>query len=136
MEGALRVHRTPIVSRDSATRRRVLHVEHDAFVAALVQATLEDAGLEVHWFSTGRSALTAARSAAYDGYLLGAGPRDMSGALLADELARLADHVPVIVIADGAENVPFTRTVVSSPFAPRALAGAVEAALAEYPEAA
>ena len=118
--------------------RRVLHVEDDAFVAALVAATVEDAGVDVRWCSTGRSALTAAATRAYDAFLLGIGPRDMSRILLAEGLAQIDDGIPIILITDGAESLPLGPNVrvVTRPFEPHALVGAIEAALGAYREAA
>lgn len=107
-------------------------------VLALVEATLEDPGFEVHWVSTRESALTAAGTNAYDAYLLGVGALGMSGVLLAEELARLHSRVPIIFIGNSREDsrLRLNLTVVTRPFAPRAPIGAVEAALDAYPAAA
>ncbi len=116
----------------------MLHVEDDAFVAALVAATVEDAGVDVQWCSTGRSALRAAASGAYDAFLLGIGARDMSRILLAERLAQLDDRIPIILVTDGAETLPLgpNVTMVTRPFEPHALVGAIAAALDAYWEAA
>lgn len=141
------MQRASITSRERATRLtrlahtppgRILHLENDAFVAALVEATLEDPGFEVHWVSTRESALTAAGTNAYDAYLLGVGALGMSGDLLVEELARLDNRVPIILIGNSRDDsrLRLNLTVVTRPFAPRALIGAVEAALDACPAAA
>lgn len=135
---------TSIVSWERPTRvaslppRHVLHVEDDAFAAALVTATLDDAGIGVRWISSGRSAITAARACEFEAYLIGGGTRDMSPLAVSAELARLDDRVPIILIADEPQNLPASLdlTVVRRPFAVPTLLGTVEAALAPYSEAA
>lgn len=120
----------------SLLQRRVLYVERDAFHAALVEATLEDAGIEVHWTSSGRSAITAALAPEYDAYLVGIGTRGMSPVAVVDELAGLDDRVPIIRIADEPQSLRLNVTVVRKPFAAGALLAAVEAACQSYAEAA
>jgi len=77
-------------------RGRVLHVESDRFSAALIEATLTDAGFEVDWFSCGRIALDAARNAAYDLHLVDTALPD--GDRLADDLTRLRPRVPTVLV--------------------------------------
>ena len=123
----------------SLPRRRVFYIEHDAFVAALVGATLEDAGIEMRWASSGKSAITAASACEYDAYLVGIGTRGMSPVAVADELARLDDRVPIVLIADDPDNMRLSLSVtavVRRPFATGALLAALEAACQSYPEAA
>jgi len=116
----------------------VLHIEDDAFVAALVTATLDDAGIDVRWISSGRSAITVACACEFEAYLIGIGARDMSPLAVAAELARLDVGVPIILIVDDPQKPPpsLNLTVVRKPFAVRTLLGAVEAALDAYWEAA
>ena len=122
----------------SLPQRRVLYVGHNAFVAALVEATLEDAGIEVLWASSWRSAITAATAGEYDAYLVGVGPHGMSPVAVSQELARLDDRVPIILLADEPQSLRqgLNVTVVRKPFAAGALPAAVEAACESYPEAA
>ena len=50
--------------------RRVLHIERDTFLAALIHATLEDAGFGVDSYPSADAALAAVPAAAYDVCLL------------------------------------------------------------------
>jgi DNA-binding response OmpR family regulator len=112
--------------------RRILHVEDDSFAAALVEATLGDAGFDVDWFSTAQAALDAAGAADYDIYLLDVGLPGSSGLLLAEELAGVDAGVPIIFVTGTPEDVPARRnlSVVPKPFAPSALVAAVQTAAA------
>jgi DNA-binding response OmpR family regulator len=125
------VSREPAARVVGLSRRRVLFVEDDAFGAALVQATLEDAGYDVHWSSSGRSAITAARRSGYDAYLLGLGARELSPGAMAEALARLDGGVPIVVIADDPRNLPsgVDLSLVRRPFAAGALLRALRAAV-------
>jgi len=88
------VDHEPASSEDG--RGRVLHVESDRFSAALIEATLTDAGFEVDWFSCGRIALDAARNAAYDLHLVDTALPD--GDRLAADLTRLRPRVPTVLV--------------------------------------
>jgi DNA-binding response OmpR family regulator len=120
----------------SLPRRRVLYVESDAFRAALVEATLADAAVEVHWTSSGRSAITTALAPEYDAYLVGVGTRGMNPVAVVDELARRDDRVPIIRVADEPRSWRRDVTIVRKPFVAGELLAAVEAACQSDAEAA
>lgn len=88
------VEHEPAASDDAPVR--VLHVEPDRFAAALIEATLTDAGFEVDWFSCGRIALDAARNDAYDLHLVDAALP--GGDLLAADLTRLRPRIPTVFV--------------------------------------
>jgi DNA-binding response OmpR family regulator len=102
-------------------RYRVLHVEDDTFVAALVQATLGDAGFDVDWHSNGETALAAAREADYGAYLVDLGLPGMRGSELAEQLRGLSAGVPIVYVTGEPELVQGEPWVLAKPFPPSAL---------------
>ncbi|MGH3072432.1 MAG: hypothetical protein ACRDNB_09235 [Gaiellaceae bacterium] len=117
---------------DRPAARKVMHVERDTFVGALVDATLCDAGLEVDRFSTAPAALAAARLGEYDAFLLAGGVADADARSLAEELGQLDDDVPVVFITGDPATAPRCRnlSVLTTPLAPHTLVDAVRAAFA------
>jgi DNA-binding response OmpR family regulator len=109
---------------------RVLHVERDTFVAALVHATLEDAGFDVDWYPSPETAL-AGEPAQYDVCLLQGDVVGSCGRTTAETVARLARGAPIVFLTDKLEaraRVPRV-SMLSKPVSPRALVEAVETAL-------
>jgi DNA-binding response OmpR family regulator len=95
----------------------VLHVEPDTFVAALVHATLQDAGFEVDRYPSLDTAL-AAEPPRYDLCLLQGDVVGSRGSTTTGTVARLARGAPIVFL-----------TELSEPVSPRALVEAVETAI-------
>lgn len=109
---------------------RVLHVERDTFVAALVNATLQDAGFDVDWHPNPDAAL-AGEPAKYDVCLLQGDVVAARGRTTTETVARLARGAPIVFLTDRLEagaRIPRVSTL-SKPFSPRALVEAVETAV-------
>lgn len=107
----------------------MLHVERDTFLAALCQATLEDAGFDVAWYPCADAALAAAPSA-YDVCLLEGGLRAARGRTIAGTVSDLARGAPVVVLAEEFEAGidPAHVLTLLKPFPPHALVEAVKSA--------
>lgn len=110
--------------------RRVLHVERDTFLAALIHATLEDAGFGVGWYPSADAALAAVPAAAYDVCLLEGDLPGTRGRTTAATAAALARGAPIVVLADELEaGIDARVSTLSKPFPPHALVEAVESAV-------
>lgn len=122
---------------DSVLRRRVLYVEDDAFLAALVEATLADAGFELEWFACAELALAAAARERFDLYLLDLKLPRMAGDELSRRLQELTPGVPTVFVSGDEESLGRLRSpsVVRKPFYENELLDAVAAALTGGPAA-
>jgi DNA-binding response OmpR family regulator len=108
----------------------VLHVERDTFVAALVNATLQDAGFDVDWHPDPDAAL-AGEPARYDVCLLQGDVVGARGRTTPETVAMLARGAPIVFLTDRREagaRIPRVWTL-SQPFSPRALVEALETAV-------
>jgi CheY-like chemotaxis protein len=85
---------------------RVLYVDDDPFAAALLRATLEDAGFEVAWIPDARSALNAAATGTYDAYLLGVVRGGAGFPELAEKLAAVDAEARFVAVADCEARFP------------------------------
>lgn len=117
---------------DGVERRRILYVEDDAFLAALVEATLADAGFDLEWYSCGELALAAAANEKFDLYLLDLKLPRMPGDELSRRLRALTPSVPIVFVSGDEEllGTLVSRSVVRKPFYENELLEAVAAALA------
>ena len=122
---------------DGVERRRILYVEDDAFLAALVEATLADAGFELEWFSCAELALAAAAKEQFDLYLLDLRLPRMAGDELSRRLEALTPGVPVVFVSGDEESLGrlASPSVVRKPFYENELLEAIAAALADRPTA-
>lgn len=109
----------------------MLHVEGDTFVAALVHATLQDAGFDVDWYPSSDTALAGEPAAQYDVCLLQGDLVGARGRTTTETVARLARGAPIIVLTDKLEagaRIPRV-SMLSKPVSPRALVEAVQTAV-------
>ncbi len=115
--------------------RRVLHVEGDTFLAALVHATLEDADFEVDRCPSADAALAGAAAAAYDVCLFAGDLRVPMGETPTRTVSELARDAPIVILADelGAGVDTAHVSMLSTPVPPCA---AVESAVLETRRAA
>jgi DNA-binding response OmpR family regulator len=110
---------------------RILHVDDDALVAAVVEAMLKPAGFTVTWSPNASDALEAAARGTFDLYLLDVALPGMRGDHLAEYLSRATPDVPIVFLTgdrEAVEGAP-AAAVVTKPFSGTALVRAVEAAL-------
>lgn len=117
---------------DEGKPRRILYVEDDTFLSALVEATLVDAGFAVEWHSTAEAALLAAADGGYDAYLLDLRLPRMDGVALAARLKQLTPGVPVVFVSGDDDALGKLRSalVVRKPFYENELLDVVTEALA------
>ncbi len=122
---------------EGVERRRILYVEDDAFLAALVEATLADAGFDLEWFSCAELALAAAANEQFDLYLLDLKLPRMPGDELARRLRALTPGVPIVFVSgdEALLGTLVSRSVVRKPFYENELLEAVAAALDGRPAA-
>jgi DNA-binding response OmpR family regulator len=109
----------------------VLHVERDTFVAALVHATLQDAGYDVDWYPSPDTALAGEPAAEYDVCLLQGDVVGTRGRTTAETVAKLARGAPTVILTttlEGGASIPRV-SMLPTPFSPRALVDAVETAV-------
>ncbi len=85
---------------------RVLLVEDDGMIGAVVQDTLRDESYAVDWIKNGNSALTTLASQHYDVVLLDLGLPGQDGMQVLERLRQGGNPVPVLVITarDGLED--------------------------------
>ena len=109
----------------------MLHVERDTFVAALVYATLQDAGFDVDWYPNPDTALAGEPAAEYDACLLQGDLVGTRGRTTAETVAMLARGAPIVLLTDtleGGARIPRV-SMLPQPFSPCALVEAVETAV-------
>lgn len=109
----------------------MLHVERDTFVAALVHATLQDAGFDVDWYPSPDTALAGEPAAQYDVCLLQGDLVGARGRTTNETAARLARGAPIVMLTDKLDagaGIPRV-SILPKPFSPRALVEAVETAV-------
>ena len=99
-------------------------------MAALVYATLQDAGFDVDWYPSPDTALVG-EPAEYDVCLLQGDAVGTRGRTTAAAVAKLARGAPIVFLTDKLEagaRIP-RASMLSKPFSPRALVEAVETAV-------
>ena len=103
--------------------RRVLIVEDEAMIAALIEAVLSDAGCSVLPVASARMALAAIEQDAFDAVVLDISVRDGRSYLLADAL--IARGVPFVFVSGfSPKDMPADYrgcAYVAKPFKPDAL---------------
>jgi DNA-binding response OmpR family regulator len=107
-----------------------MHVERDTFAAALVAASLEDAGIDVRQVADGEAALAAAAEQDFDAYVVGA-DRDTGAqaSALAERLRDATPEVPLVLVAADPDPSCDAETIVREPFRQGELEAAVDTAL-------
>jgi CheY-like chemotaxis protein len=118
------------IQADDRSVGRVLYVDDDAFAAALLRATLEDAGYEVQWTPCARSALRAAAVGTYDAYLLGVVQGNESCSGVIEKLSAIDAAGRFVIVSGCEESFPESLDVcvLQRRDMPAALVGTMETA--------
>lgn len=106
---------------------RILHVEDDPLVAALVAAMLDDAGADVRWVGRGAAALDCAAVETFDVFLLDLHLPDIRGDELGGYLLAAQPAAAVVVLTGTPHETNGTFRTVAKPFADRTLIAEVAA---------
>lgn len=120
-----------------ALDRRVLIVDDDPEIRAILRLALAEQSLTVHEASNGREAVHAMSSMAYSVILLDVAMPEVDGHAVLAALASGATHNPVVIVISGADRSEIARLdsrhihgFIRKPFDPIEVAGLVEACVA------
>ena len=116
---------------------RVLVVEDDPDTRALLEATLEDAGLRVELAADGESALRLAAHHPPDAVVLDLMLPGLTGWEVAGRLSAVTGQpVPIVIVSAAPASVfrlpPSVACVIPKPFSPEAVASAVRSVVAAH----
>ena len=116
-----------------ALNRRVLIVDDDPEIRAMLRLALDVRSLTIDEAKNGREAIEAMHAAAYSVILLDIAMPDVDGHAVLAALASTAAHNPVVLVISGADRSEIVRLdsrhihgFVRKPFDPTEVAGLVE----------